>query len=195
MSSDKTIRYRAIIKIIHDATGLCLHSHSRNYEHPLSSKQQQVTAFFGSNDDDYWIVKGPHNFPELYRSGEPIKHGDIIRLEHMTTRMNLHSHGSARSPVTNQQEVTAFGQDGIGDANDNWKVDIKSGGYWLEGTRARLIHQQTGAALHSHAGASLPEWGFNQQEVTCFEGRDRNDWWRTALFQEPSPSLMNDRAV
>jgi len=183
---DNTVKYRAIIKLIHDSTGLCLHSHNRYYEHPLSSKQQQVTAFVGANDDDYWIVKGPHHFPELYKCAESIKHGDIIRLEHMATRKNLHSHIGASSPVTKQQEVTAYGQDGIGDVNDNWKVEIEFGGFWITGVKVRLLHQQTGAALHSHAGAYLPAWGFNQQEVTCYENRDRNDYWCAALYKEPN---------
>ncbi len=182
---DESIVYRAVIRLIHDRTGVCLHSHNRMYEHPGSSKQQQVTGFAGSNDDDFWIVKGPHNFPEEYKKGNSIRHGDIIRLEHRTTRKNLHSHSNTPSPVSGQQEVTAFGEDGVGDTNDNWKVDIENGGVWLQGVKVRLIHQNTGAMLHSHAGYNLPEIGYHQQEVTCFERRNLDDWWRAAIFQEP----------
>jgi dolichyl-phosphate-mannose--protein O-mannosyl transferase len=152
--------------------------------HPGSSKEQQITAFEGSNDDDYWIVKGPNNFPDLYKKSETIQHGDIIRLEHVTTRKNLHSHGGYPSPITSQQEVTGFGTDGIGDFNDNWRVDIEDGGAWLEGAKIRLIHQQTGVALHSHKGHNLPEYGYYQQEVTGFRDRNKDDWWRAAIFRD-----------
>lgn len=39
----KAVKYRAVIKVIHVETTLGLHSHRRNYEHPDSSRQQQVT--------------------------------------------------------------------------------------------------------------------------------------------------------
>lgn len=165
-------------------TSLSLHSHARQYEHPDSSKQQQVTAYSASNDDDYWIVKGPHNFPESYKTGEVVRNGDIIRLEHMSTSKNLHSHNGFPAPVSNDQhEVTAFGEDGIGDINDNWKVDIENSGIWEQGLRVKLIQQKTNFALHSH-DKKLPEYGFGQQEVTGYDGRDRNDWWRAAIFQD-----------
>jgi len=182
--SENVVAYRSIIKLIHFTTAVSLHSHNRKYNHPGSSLQQQVTGFTGSNDDDFWIVKGPHNFPEQYKHGDPVKHGETIRLEHMTTRRNLHSHGNTPSPVSGQQEVTAFGDDGIGDTNDNWKIDIENGGDWLPGVRVRLIHQNTGAALHSHAGYNMSEVGYHQQEVTCFGGRNADDWWRAAIFKD-----------
>ena len=180
----KAVKYRAMIKLIHVQTNLSLHSHKRNYPHSQSSGQQQVTAFAGSNDDDYWTVKGAHNYGEMYNNGEPVQHGEIIRLEHITTRKNLHSHRDGSSPMSHQQEVTAFGQDGIGDTNDNWKVDLDGGGIWLEGTKVRLIHVATDAALHSHSGYNLPEWGFYQQEVTCYGDRNQDDWWRAAIHRD-----------
>lgn len=44
----------------------------------------------------------------------PVKCNDIIRLEHFQTKKNLHSHNFA-SPISKQQEVCAFGTDGVGD--------------------------------------------------------------------------------
>ncbi|MEW5939459.1 MAG: MIR domain-containing protein [Chloroflexota bacterium] len=182
----KPVQYGAVIKLIHEETSLCLHSHNYNYQHPGSSKQQQITAFGGSNEDDYWKIKGPHNFLESYKMGEFVQHGDIIRLEHTTSRKNLHSHGNIPSPITGQQEVTGFGKDGIGDINDNWRVDVEGGGTWNEGTKVRLIHQQTNAALHSHRGHNLPDYGYDQQEVTCFRDRNKDDWWRVAIHRNVS---------
>lgn len=182
----KTVKYRAVIKLIHVQTSVTLHSHRRNHEHPGSSGQQQVTAFAGSNEDDYWTVKAAHNYKETFQNGKAVQHGDIIRLEHVTTRKNLHSHSGRPSPVSGQQEVTAFGRDGIGDSNDNWRVDLEGGETWLEGERIRLVHHATDAALHSHEGYSLGDSGYYQQEVTCFGERNQDDWWRAAIHRDAS---------
>ena len=88
---------------------------------------------------------------------------------HMETGRNLHSHG-IESPVTGQQEVSCYGEDGEGDENDNWVC------LW-DGDKLKLLHQNTEKRLHSH-GEELPDWGANQNEVTCYEGEDDNDFWR-----------------
>jgi hypothetical protein len=178
---DKTARYRNIIKMKHQLTTNTLHSHARNYGHPGTSGQQQVTAFAGWDDNDLWRVKGPDGQPATFKEGEPVQHGDTIRLEHVPTGRNLHSHGGVPSPVTGQQEVTCYGNNGIGDANDNWRIEIEGGGTWDSGKRLRLIHVLTNHALHSHSGFSHPQWTAGQQEVTGFAGRDDNDWW--SLFE------------
>jgi hypothetical protein len=43
----------------------------------------------------------------------------------------------------------------------------------------RQTADQTGGfdELHSHSGASHKDHTAGQQEVTCFAGRDDNDWW------------------
>lgn len=171
------IRYGSVVKLKHGLTYQTLHSHVQTYGHPGTSGQQQVTAFPGYDDNDLWRVKGPHGQPENYRVGQPVQHGHIVRLEHLLTRRNLHSHAGHPSPVTRQQEVTCFGASGIGDSNDNWRVEVESAGPWMAGPRARLIHANTNHALHSHEGFFHPEWTMGQQEVTCFPGRDDNDWW------------------
>jgi hypothetical protein len=178
---DKTARYRNIIKMRHLLTTNTLHSHALNYGHPGTSGQQQVTAFAGSDDNDLWRVKGPDGQSDNFKEGEPVQHGDAIRLEHVLTGRNLHSHGGFPSPVTGQQEVTCYGNNGIGDANDNWRIEIEGGGTWDSGKRLRLIHVLTNHALHSHRGFSHPQWTAGQQEVTGFAGRDDNDWW--SLFE------------
>ena len=45
---------------------------------------------------------------------EPIKCGQTIRLMHVNTHKNLHSHHFS-SPLSHNLEVSAFGEDGIGD--------------------------------------------------------------------------------
>jgi len=177
------VKYRDIIKLIHFKTSVALHSHGINYHHEGSSKQQQVTGFGGADDNDYWIVKGPHGKDEFYNKGKPIKNGDVIRLEHLVTRRNLHSH-KILSPVTKQQEVTAFSpqNNGTGNLDDNWRVEVENGEAWTAGNRIRLIHVNTNAALHSHHYGN--EYTSNQQEVTGFTNRNEDDFWLAELVKK-----------
>lgn len=178
--------YGATIRLKHLPTVGGLHSHPHNYGHPGSSGQQQITAYGGIDYNDYWRLKGAHGSPNGFRAGQPIIHGEVIRLEHVATTRNLHSHIDVPSPVTGQQEVTCFGLNGSGDENDNWRVEVEGGGPWTFGKRARLIHVLSGHALHSHAGYSHPQWTMGQQEVTCYAGRDDNDWWYLTEIQAPA---------
>ncbi|MCQ3973381.1 MAG: hypothetical protein DPW09_08060 [Anaerolineae bacterium] len=177
------ITYRSRIRLEHIETRHYLHSHSINYKHHGTSGQQQVTAHAGPDENDYWIVKGPDATPESYKTGHPVEHGDVIRLEHERTRKNLHSHSSHLSPVTGQQEVTAFGENGGGDFNDNWRVEVDGGGTWSTHKRVRLAHVETEYVLHSHKDKSDPENTMGQQEVTCYHIRDINDWWRAEVVR------------
>ena len=157
--------YGSHVVLRHVETGKRLHSHEHPYEG--GSGQQQVTGFDGSDDNDWWVVKGPHG--DDAPDGQPLPQNGALRLMHRQTRRNLHSH-EIESPCTGQQEVTCFGDDGEGDENDNWLVVYS-------GDKLRLVHAMTGKRLHSH-GTDLPDWGFGQQEVTCFEGEDDNDYWQ-----------------
>lgn len=172
-----TLTYGSRIKLRHCATGRALHSHSITYTHSGTSGQQQVTAYEGFDDNDWWTIRGPSGTPNDYQATQPVYHGQVIRLNHRGTGRNLHSHGGVPSPITRQQEVTCYGNYGIGDGGDNWRVEVEGGGAWTGGTRVRLIHLDTNHALHSHAGHSHTTYTAGQQEVTCYSGRDDNDWW------------------
>jgi predicted acylesterase/phospholipase RssA len=174
---DTPVRFGAQLALRHHATGRALHSHQVNYTHPGTSGQQQVTCYAGLDANNEWLVKPAHGQPAGSRAGNPVAHGDIVRLEHVGTRRNLHSHTGFPSPLTGQQEVTCFGEKGIGDGNDDWRVEVESGGVWSAGSRVRLIHVPTNVALHSHQGHADPTLTSGQQEVTGYAGRDFNDWW------------------
>ncbi len=171
------VRFGEVITLKHRATGAKLHSHRCDYSHPGGSGQQQVTGFNRGNSDDLWKVLGPHPEPLAYGDGKAVVNGDSVRLRHQTTGRYLHSHGGFVSPATRQQEVTAFGEDGRGDDNDNWVVQLRFGDLWRRRSWLRLVHSNTRAALHSHAGHEIATCWEAQQEVTGFSGRDRNDWW------------------
>lgn len=173
----QVVRFGDTIRLKHVNTNHVLHSHNINYLHTHSSGQQQVTARFGHNSNDYWFVKAQHGLNADARKGEPVRHGDVVRLQHVATKRNLHSHSGIPSPLTSQQEVTAFGDQGEGDENDNWKLEVEGKGIWYKKKRIRLVHLETGHSLHSHSGHSHPDFTAAQQEITCFDGRDNNDFW------------------
>jgi Beta/Gamma crystallin len=162
----------SLARIKHFLTNKTLHSYVFNYNHPGSSRQQQVTGFTGTDDHDLWRFKAPDGRPLEDRYGQIIDSNSVLRLEHFLTYRNLHSHAGIPSPVTGQQEVTCFGLFGIGDSNDNWKIEIEGGGPLRVGKRFKLIHTNTNHTLHSHPANFL-----GQQEVTGFGARDDNDWW------------------
>jgi dolichyl-phosphate-mannose--protein O-mannosyl transferase len=63
-----------------------------------------------------WIIKGPDGKSPCL-TGEKVKCGDMIRLEHMNTGKNIHTHNAFASPVSHRQEVTGYGDDGDGDTS------------------------------------------------------------------------------
>jgi dolichyl-phosphate-mannose--protein O-mannosyl transferase len=80
---------------------------------------------------------------------EPVECDTIIRLTHVDTGRNLHSH-DVESVLSRQQEITAYGTgDRKGDAGDNWKLHCAKPGqkYWQRNSPIRLQHVDTGKFL------------------------------------------------
>ncbi|XP_029688613.1 protein O-mannosyl-transferase 2 isoform X2 [Takifugu rubripes] len=147
-----------------------LHSHWHLYPEGVGAKQQQVTAYHHKDYNNLWIVQRQQNDEYPSESPELVRHGDIIRLEHKETTRNLHSH-LHEAPVTKRHfQVTGYGTNGSGDANDLWKVELSGGqkGDLVKVLRSkvRFIHRASGCVLYS-SGKTLPKWGWEQGEVTC----------------------------
>ena len=109
----------------HVSSGYHLHSHGISYG--SGSGQQSVTAV--SSDDDsgsLWQLREAHRSPAL-AIGSAVSCGDVVRLQHVTTRRYLHSHLHS-SPLTNQQEVSGYGEGSHSDSGDNWRVDCTASG-------------------------------------------------------------------
>lgn len=150
----------------------------------MSRTEQQITLYPHRDDNNAWTVLNntvDATFDPLVDT--PVRHitdGQLIRLDHPITKKKLHSHDirPSVSDVDWQNEVSAYGFEGFdGDANDYWAVEIQKD-YCDSGdskakkrlrairTKFRLRHMMTGCYLFSHK-VKLPEWGFEQQEVTC----------------------------
>jgi hypothetical protein len=91
-----------------------LHSHEVSYgSGDGSSGQQSITCYPGNEDPNgLWIVKAPTG--QVCPKGKIVKKGDVIRLQHAKTRLNLHAHNH-KSPLTRQVEVSCYGPNGFGD--------------------------------------------------------------------------------
>ena len=133
----------SVIKLMNSNHKVRLHSHDVKYG--SGSGQQSVTGTVVKEDvNSHWTVKGPDDRSFCMR-GEPVECGQKIRLEHLSTHRNLHSHHFS-SPLSSQQEVSAFGEGGRGDTGDVWKV-MCEGDYWTRGDNMMLKHSDTGAFL------------------------------------------------
>ncbi|THH05810.1 hypothetical protein EW145_g4530 [Phellinidium pouzarii] len=180
-----------------------LHSHAHDY--PTGSKQQQITLYPHRDSNNDWRIENATAdvFEEGYDlSSSPLKylsHGTVIKLEHITTGKHLHSHNQ-RPPVSEvefQNEVSGYGTgspDFEGDANDNWIVEIEHGAKEdpESDTRVRTLrtvfrlrHQLQSCYLFSHK-VKLPEWGWEQQEVTCNKNAKKtNSLWYIETARHP----------
>lgn len=191
------IAYGSLITMRHrETTGGYLHSHSANYAE--GSGQQQVTLYPYKDENNWWRILKADVYEEdthdLLGSDnttylEYVRNGDIIRLEHvLTAPRKLHSH-SVPAPITDTDyhfEVSGYGFDNhTGDSNDFWRVQIDNNtaypeaGKHLEARRSIFRLEHTNQDCHLYTTYErLPEWGYEQQEVSCIqEGLKAKTMW------------------
>ncbi|XP_064602855.1 protein O-mannosyl-transferase 2-like isoform X1 [Liolophura sinensis] len=171
ISMPENVAYGSKVTLKHQKTGGgYLHSHYHLYPEELPPRQQQITTYTHKDDNNYWIIKKFDVEPTEEDKPEFVTNGDYVRLEHFATRRNLHSHREP-APITKRHyQVSAYGVNGTGDANDVWIVDIvgapKGAPLKTVRSRIRLIHYHVRCVLQSN-DKKLPKWGFEQMEVTC----------------------------
>lgn len=132
-----------------------------------------------------WVVKEAAN-SDICRVGEPIKCGEVIRLEHVETGKNLHSH-LFKAPLSGNQEVSGFGENGKGDTGDNWQVICETKDQtWVRGKPVSLKHVDTNKYLSTaenfkfnqqNCGGACPI--MDQTEVSSSPKKDANSKWMT----------------
>ncbi|KAI8137366.1 MIR motif-containing protein [Fennellomyces sp. T-0311] len=172
---DGTVHYGNIIYLKHISTGRYLVSQDgENYEE--GSGQQKVVGCDDDGDDSVWLVL-PIVGQEDQMSYQ-VGFDDQFRLQHVATGRYLHSHPDIPSPVTGQQEVTAF--DGE-DENDIWQLQAfpdmeydPEDYLWHLDIPVVIRHVMTGQTLHSHDEALDDD----HNEVTGYVGTDENDQWQ-----------------
>jgi len=180
-SMPREVAYGAIVSIKNHRTGGgYLHSHYHLYPEGVGARQQQITTYTHKDDNNKWLIK-KYNTEDVSDQVEILKSGDLVRLEHVQTRRNLHSHKEP-APITKKHyQVTGYGENGTGDANDVWRV-IAVGcedGTEITAVSAKIkfIHYLQSCVLTT-TGKQLPKWGYEQQEVSCNPNlRDANGVW------------------
>ncbi|GFU10082.1 protein O-mannosyl-transferase 2 [Trichonephila clavipes] len=82
-----------------------------------------------------------------------------------STKRNLHSHKEMAPITKNHQQITCYGQNGVGDVNDVWRVEIIGEDKRIPistiTSKIQLIHHLTGCALYS-SSKQLPDWGMSR---------------------------------
>ena len=179
------LAYGMQLKLQHKRTGCRLHSH--DFRYPGGSLQQQVTGFYGEDDNDWWRIKAAHGAAEPLADTH-VKDGDVIRLQHVATGRDLHSYNLfIPSPVTNQQEVSAW-PCGHGNANCYWRVRLGQDDHGA--IRLQHVNTKGHGYLHSHR-RMLPCYGQGQGqcEVTVLGRKNRDNLWRVQRFRMPEPPV------
>lgn len=152
-SEDGFVTCGSVIKLRNKETNHHLHSHSIAWG--SGSGQQSVTGHGSSNDvGSSFMVKHGQNEP-FCTVGTAVKCGMKIRLEHIQTGKNVHSH-LFRAALTGNQEVSGFGEGGVGDTGDNWSIQCSQGDdLWRRGSWVELKHVDTGKFLYTSSRATF----------------------------------------
>lgn len=158
------------------------------------SGQQIVTAVDNPTTlNTLWWVREPSDPSSRGTEGacaggtaSPIKCGEILRLTHLETMLNLHSH-EVKSPLSRQQEVSGYGQgDGQGDNGDDWRVvcATSSAKFWRREAKVYLQHVDSGKYLGAsstvkftpqNCGHNCPI--MNHEEVFARASQDQYVQW------------------
>lgn len=129
----------SVIKLLNTDYRVRLHSHDVKYG--TGSGQQSVTATEVQEDiNSHWLIKAATGKP--CTRGEPIKCGTLIRLEHVETKKNLHSH-NFQSPLSGNQEVSCYGDKGEGDSGDNWTVVCSGEDFKISQSNSSVLYLVT----------------------------------------------------
>jgi dolichyl-phosphate-mannose-protein mannosyltransferase len=171
--------YGSVISVkSHRVSGGLLHSHPDTYPKEVGPPQQQVTTYAHKDSNNEWRIKKDVGEPNADEDPvEYVKNGDYVRLEHIATKRNMHSHNNKAPITTEHYQVTCYGNNGVGDDNDVWQIQVyepdvaasdKEGGQIrLLTARFRLIHK------HMVCSAVRGEWleaGRNDQLTTTLAG-------------------------
>uniref|UniRef100_A0A8C5N367 Stromal cell derived factor 2 n=1 Tax=Leptobrachium leishanense TaxID=445787 RepID=A0A8C5N367_9ANUR len=186
----------SVIKLLNTKHNVRLHSHDVRYG--SGSGQQSVTGVTSVDDgNSYWRIRGQTY--TVCERGAKVKCGQSIRLMHVNTGRNLHSHHFS-SPLSGNQmlrspgfaEVSAFGDDGEGDILDDWTV-LCNGEFWQRDEEVRFRHASTSALL-SVTGEQYGRPINGQREVHGMSYTSLNNYWKAmeGIFMKPSDAPRTD---
>ncbi|KAF5288024.1 hypothetical protein FQA39_LY15553 [Lamprigera yunnana] len=164
----------SVFKLMNSDYRVRLHSHDVKYG--TGSGQQSVTGTELQEDvNSHWLVKAATG--EICARSDIIKCGSTIRLEHLATNKNLHSHYFS-SPLSSNQEISCYGDNGEGDSGDHWIV-VCSGDYWSRDDSVMLKHVDTSQYLAA-SGRSFGRPINGQMEIVGVHSSSGSVHWQAA---------------
>lgn len=171
VSMPASVAFGSVVTLKQRRTGgAYLHSHWHLYPEEHPPRQQQITSYTHKDENNKWRVKPSDH--DVMEGEEPqiVRSGDLVRLEHIGTRRNLHSHREPAPLTKHHFQLSAYGSNGTGDSNDIWVIDIPGSpvGTPIRTAKSkfRLIHYYVRCAVCS-GDKKLPKWGWEQLEATC----------------------------
>jgi hypothetical protein len=181
--TERQITFGSTIRLQNVATGRFLAAVAQPYVHPGTSAQNMVVGLVKSDSSCAWTIVDSHENRLSKRANERhlISNQMAVRLTNVKTQQNLHSHtqeGTHRqAPITTaNQEVTSFGKNGEGDANDNWQLFLIDSSGFTPGSQVRLKHVETGKFLSS--SNSSDELTAGEGEISASDDDGPQTLWR-----------------
>ncbi|KAK2491514.1 hypothetical protein MC885_013174 [Smutsia gigantea] len=153
---------------------------------------QSVTGVTSVDDSNsYWRIRG--KTATVCERGTAIRCGQPIRRPHVNTGRNLHSHHFT-SPLSGNQEVSAFGEEGEGDYLDDWTV-LCNGPYWVRDGEVLFKHFSTEVLLPV-TGERYGRPISGQEEVHGMAQPSQNNCWKAmeGIFMKPSELTTEGRS-
>uniref|UniRef100_U5EJF4 Putative mannosyltransferase n=1 Tax=Corethrella appendiculata TaxID=1370023 RepID=U5EJF4_9DIPT len=182
-AKNKYVTCGTVLKLLNTDYNVRLHSHDVKYG--TGSGQQSVTATEVQEDvNSHWQINAPTG--KFCERGESIKCGDIIRLYHLATNKNLHSH-HFQSPLSGNQEISCYGNDnGEGDSSDHRESPSPLSLPWLRDMKIKLRHVDTDSFL-GVSGRTFGRPINGQMEVIGTHSSYSGAEWKAAegLFVHP----------
>lgn len=133
------LTYHIPARLKHAKTQRYLTGSRQRYTHPGTSSQCSVAATTDASiDATRWLPKCANAPADEGRPKGAVPVNTAFRLEHIATSKNLHSHKDRPSPTSRQQEITLYGEMGLGDDNDDWLVELSD----LNPDHVRIRHRK-----------------------------------------------------
>lgn len=95
----------------HKTGGGYLHSHHHLYPKGVGARQQQITTYTHKDENNRWLIKTYNKeYNKTTDEVTLVKNGQLVRLEHVQTRRNLHSHQELAPLTKKHYQVTGYGE-------------------------------------------------------------------------------------
>lgn len=140
-----------------------------------------MTAVKEVDENCYWRVKPTKEINSSEGERVPVRHGDVIQLEHVATGTNLLTHDVASPLLATNEEFTTVPLDSPRYNETLFQVlldDHNNGNIWSTYMKGvKLLHMDTKVTLWTRDKA-LPEWALGQQDVNGNKNTmDRSNYW------------------